>query len=262
MKELLAFGCSNTRGAEAINDYDEGMLVDDVNIQSAYPRHIADLLKCEYRNFAVNGISNQQIATKVFEVIAPLTDVKGKFVIIGWTDDDRLSIVKNPSINFRHAEKNDKLITISHSHVIAHTKAHLGQALTPAEIDHMKSVHDISFDFITGVAERVFSSKSYSDVNFFIKYATTCLLEEKGIPYLTFPTLFYHHNNLYNTFFSTNKHKNNILQHDRDGKIVFNYIKQFKSYGISKSGAHLKAEAHRQAGKYLYEYIINNNLLK
>lgn len=261
MTSLLAFGCSNTRGAEAINDYDIGISSDEINIQHAYPKYVAELLGYNYHNYAKNGISNQEIATCVINTITSHPDTSDIFVLIGWTDDDRLPVVKTPSIDFRYDKKNTNTTTVSHSHIIAYTKSQIGQQLTPAEMDHLKSVRGVSFDFITGVAERIFHSKNYSDINFYIKYATVCFLEEKKIPYLTLPTLYHHNNELYTIFATTQKHKNNILQYSSEGELVFNYIKQFKKYGISKSGAHLKANAHREVGTFLYKHIVNNNLI-
>jgi hypothetical protein len=262
MKTLLAFGCSNTRGAEAINDYDAGLDDDSVNKDYAYPKYIAELLGYEYHNFAINGVSNQQIASKIHETLNTISNIEDIFVLIGWTDDDRMAVVKNPVIDFRRAQKSDEVVTISHSHTVSCTKSYLGQLMTPAEIGHMKSVQNIPLEFIIGVAERIFLSKNFSDINFYIKYAMACFLRESRIPHLTLPTLYNHYNSLYNIFLTTNISKNNILQHDEDGKIAFNFIKKFKSYGIAKSGAHLKADAHRQAGIYLYNYIMDNKLIQ
>jgi hypothetical protein len=262
MKTLLAFGCSNTRGAEAINDYDECLDDESININYAYPKYIAELLGYGYRNFAVNGTSNQEIASKVYETINTLSTVEDIFVLIGWTDDDRIAVVRNPVMNFRHAKKNNGVVTLSHSHTVSCTKSHLGQPMTPAEIDHMQGVHTIPLEFIIGVAERIFLSSNYSDINFCIKYAMACFLKESKIPYLTLPTLYNQYNSLYNIFITTNKNKNNILQHDKDGKEVFNFLKKFKNYGIAKSKAHLKAAAHRQAGIYMYNYINDNKLIQ
>lgn len=263
-KTLLAFGCSNTRGAEAINDYDDGNFDENINKQYAYPKHVAEMLGYNYVNLAVNGISNQQIASEVINTLChqDIYDSNNVFVIIGWTDDDRIAIAKTPSKNFRYSKKSEEITTLSHSYVIAHTKSQLCQSLTPLEKKHIQSTRDLSFDFIAGVAERIFLSKNYSDMNFYVKFATACILEEMKIPYITLPTLYYHYNNLYDLFFLTNKQKNNIQHYKINGEINFNYIAKFKEYGVSKSGAHLKADAHLQAGKYLYNYIVENNLLK
>ncbi len=261
MKTLLAFGCSNTRGAEAIHDYDTKLEDDNININHAYPKYVAELLGYSYHNLAMNGVSNQQIASKVFETLSTISNVEDVFVLIGWTDDDRIAVVNEPCSDFRYAKKSDVTTTISHSHVIACTKAHIGQPMTVTEMDHTKRIRKLPLDFIIGVAERIFLSKNFSDTNFYIKYATACFLEEKKIPYLTLPTLQHHYSSLYNIFYNTGKQKNNIQLFNENGKLVFNYLKRFGEYGVSKSGAHLKAEGHRQAGIFLYDYIVNNNLL-
>jgi hypothetical protein len=262
MKKVLAFGCSNTGGAEAINDYDEGIDDDNINKAYAYPKYIADLLGYGYDNYAENGISNQQIASKVFEVIANTSDIDNIFVVIGWTDDCRIAVSRKQHNNIRSTNNFIEMLTISYSHVVACTKTILKRVVGIHETNRLKDMQDFNAEFIYGIAERIFSTKNYSDTNFFIKYATACFLEEKKIQYLTLPTLCNPYNSLYNAFFNSDKQKNNIQEYNNNGKLSFNFFKRFKAYGVSTSGEHLKAEAHKHVGQYLYDYIINNKIIK
>ncbi len=244
---LIAFGCSNTKGTESIVDYDEGINDTSLNHDTAYPKYLADALGYTYENYAENGISNQEISSKVFEI----TDTRKTniFVVIGWTDDNRIAISKEPQKS--SFTKTSNCCTINSSLVAAHIKHRLGHSLIPRERDNINYTRNISFETIAGLSEHIFSTQGFCDTNFFIKYATTLHLERYKIPFLTLPTIYTPYDVKYNYL----HRKYNITNHDENGQIIFNMLDMYKQYGISSSGVHLKANAHKQLAYFLHDYV-------
>lgn len=270
---LIAFGCSNTAGTEAIHDYDEGDCNWEANYRAAYPRYLADLLEYDYLNYAYPGASNQEIASSVFNYInsSDFAKIRNPFIVVGWTDDNRINVLshrytKTTASHFSSSKPVEDLFlskkspcrTISTATVCSTLKQILAkEKLSIYDRLHLKTMEPITPEAVVAIGQHIFNSPGHNEVNFFIKFATASFLEQCKIPYITLQTLWVPYNFKY---FSLNTDKN-LLPFSKNNLAKFNYLEQFKHLGTSKSQAHLKEPAHKEVGKYLYEYIINNKLI-
>ena len=269
---LIAFGCSNTAGTESINDFGEGEQNIANNYNSAYPKFLADKLGYDYINNAYSGASNQEISSCVFNFIndTEFKKIYNPFILIGWTDDGRINtLIRNTSYDSEKMFFNFKNIidflptaknpcrTLSSASVNASLKILLNKQLTEMEQLHLSNMAPLTPQFVIDLNQHILNSPGFKETNFFAKYATASLLEQKQIPYLTLPTLWFDYNPKYFLLNQTC----NILPFDRHGKVTFLPLVKFKEFGLSKIKAHMKEAGHKELAKYLYNYLTDNKLL-
>ena len=255
---LVAFGCSNTFGAESIEDFDHN---NPDNINHSYAKRLADLLQCKnYYNLAQNGLSNFEITRRIFKELPDIIrkhDADKIFVIVGWTD----YICEYPLL-CKFFPKQFPLTDKERD------------AQPGKDIDTIIKQYPFMEQFLLGIMNYLFRTPSFYIMNTYAKLAAENYLIKNNLKFLTFPTLRSHTitGTLLNyldperdkTFLNSEKilnKKNNIFEHDEEGDYKFSALCSFEQYGISKSGGHLKAAAHEELAKYLYGEIKDRDIL-
>jgi len=277
---LIAFGCSNTFGAESIDDFDHN---NPDNINHSYAKYLSDSLQCKnYYNLAQNGLSNFEITRRIFKELPDIIkkhDAEKIFVIVGWTDYNRLRLYLKHIIPFKEAFR--QIIDICEYPLLC---KFFPKQFKPIDTEVMR---DIGFDvdtvikqypfmeqFLLGVMNYLFRTPSFYIMNTYAKLAAENYLLKENLKFLTLPTLRSHtiSGTILNhldperdkTFINSEKilnKKNNIFEHDEEGVYKFSALESFKQYGISKSGGHLRAAAHEELAKYLYSEIKDRGIL-
>jgi len=274
---LIAFGCSNTYGAEAIVDDDH---MNPENINFSYAKYLSDLLKCKnYINLAANGISNFVISSKVISLLPQYIEKYGKeniFVIIGWTDNNRMRLHLNNIIPFKEA----------HREVFDAGEWPLICKLMPETVNsrvdksHIEKYENLmkKFPYIDrffmGLLRYIFRTPSFYFTNICVKMATEYFLKNNNIKYFAFPSLrsfSIHYNDLVYKDPQRDKYflnaeflldeKHNIYENNKDGTVNFDMLNKFGVFGRSKSGGHLKAAAHKELADFLFKEISSRNIL-
>lgn len=83
--KIVSVGCSFTEGS-------------GVGRINAYTRHLADLMNCDYKNFAESGHSNGYIFRKIIQLINDWNN--DDILIIQWTSPNRQTLVTNEGYSF------------------------------------------------------------------------------------------------------------------------------------------------------------------
>lgn len=274
---LIAFGCSNTHGAESIRDDDH---YNEENINFSYAKYLSDYLKCKnYINLAVCGISNFVISSKIISLLPQYIEKYGReniFVVIGWTDNNRIRLYLNNIIPFKEAYR--EIFDAGEWPLIC--------MLMPESVNnkidksHTKNYYELfkKFPYIEkffmGLLRYIFRTPSFYYANICVKMATEYFLKKNNIKYFAFPTLrshsihykdlIYKDPNLDKFFFDAEfllDEKHNIYENNKDGSCNFDMLNKFGEFGKSKSGGHLKASAHEKLAKYLFDEICSRNIL-
>ena len=277
---LVAFGCSNTFGAESIEDFDHN---NPDNINHSYAKRLADLLQCKnYYNLAQNGLSNFEITRRIFKELPDIIrkhDADKIFVIVGWTDYNRLRLYLKHIIPFKEAFR--QVIDICEYPLLCKffpkqfpLTDKERDAQPGKDIDTIIKQYPFMEQFLLGIMNYLFRTPSFYIMNTYAKLAAENYLIKNNLKFLTFPTLRSHTitGTLLNyldperdkTFLNSEKilnKKNNIFEHDEEGDYKFSALCSFEQYGISKSGGHLKAAAHEELAKYLYGEIKDRDIL-
>jgi hypothetical protein len=277
---LIAFGCSNTRGDEAVSDRNVG--VDEANnIYFAYPYFLSKKLNCiKYYNFARVGASNHEIATSIISHIDRY-DPDKTLIIIGWTDNNRAPVLTYTKRSYKILHKlfetlpvlkklkyyhtyknlvkpnNTKIVTFSKGVVrIIYAKLFGIYQLK----DHEKYAYDTNIrpyfkdEFVTGFAKHVFNTHINDESNDLYRIATEQILNQKRFKYLMLTTM--NTPQPYSCFFSNNyylwKKTNNYIS------LIHEYGSK---YGMAESGVHMKTLAHSKLADFLYTEIKQRNIL-
>jgi hypothetical protein len=274
---LIAFGCSNTYGAEAIRDDDHN---NEENINSSYAKYLSDHLKCKnYINLAECGISNFVISSKVISLLPQYIEKYGReniFVVIGWTDNNRIRLYLNNIIPFKEVYR--EIVDAGEWPLICMLMPESVNNRTDKDLT--KKFYELfkKFPFIDkffmGILKYIFRTPSFYYTNICVKMATEYYLNKYNIKYFTFPTLRSHPIHYKDLIFKDPNldkffidaeflldEKHNIYENNKDGSCNFDMLKKFGEFGKSNSGGHLKASAHKKLAKYLFDEICSRNIL-
>lgn len=290
INKLVAFGCSNTFGAEANNDYEDSL---PDNVFYAYPWYLAqhlDIARDNYFNYAKSGCSNLEIGTTFLRTISSY-DPKETFVVIGWTDDNRIPLsystdrisqislhrvyeqlswqnrIKHTKLYKKYlvqSPKKPKSFTLTQAIVKLIYSKLLQLPETPKNL--LKFNYDyyeknirpyFSNDFIIGVEKHIFNTKNYSQSQLFIKMAVDSFLREKGYSYIMLSTKYVCDRDFINVISAKNYYD------WKEHGIYINIIHEFGvKYGMSQSGNHMKWQAHKKLAEVLYEVIQERKILQ
>jgi hypothetical protein len=272
---LIAFGCSNTFGAESIEDFDHN---NPDNINHSYAKYLSDLLECKnYYNLAENGISNSEITKRIFKELPDMIkkhDSEKILVIVGWTDYNRIRLYLKHIIPFKEAFR--QIIDICEYPLLCKFFPNQFKRTDNEACDIGVIIKQYPFmeQFLLGMMNYLFRTPSFYIMNTYAKLAAENYLIKNNLKFLTFPTLRSHTINdttlnyidpeRDKTFINSEKilsHKNNIFEYDNEGNYKFSALDNFKQHGISKSGGHLKSSAHEALAKYLYSEIKDRDIL-
>lgn len=276
---VIAYGCSNTYGDEAIADYNLNVNCED-NIYFSYPWYIAEQLQCNvtnYFNYAKVGMSNQEIATKVMDTLHN-HDPETTLVLVGWTDDNRLPITTQTEYSYftlkrlynslswklktqiikkyKQLQSKDKLtnnITVAQSLVrLVYLKAlGLSELICkhgPINTDYYenKIAPFFSDDFILGIEKHIFNTENNTNANMLYKKAVDSYLTENKFAYFMFTTKYISDRKFLN-FINTNNYYD-WTEHDNFISIIHEYGTK---YGMSVSNTHMKCSAHKKLAEHL-----------
>jgi len=247
---LVAFGCSHTYGSEAIV---AGDCCSKKNIYFSYAYYLSKKLEIKhYINKARSGASNLEIAYNIVNHLyqSPSPTSNRQIILIGWSGDRRFPIVNN-----------NKILTAM---------------VRDVDSDKSKVVHQIlngrKSEGIFGFIKDHFLFNNKKDIfrflldyyflntdmcvllNVLVKFAVITLLECRGIPYITIPTILYVNHDIYKLFAK----KNNITCYNDDNDIVFDFL-SFKKSTLPK--LHLTSSEHKVFADYLYNFIKENNIM-
>jgi hypothetical protein len=277
---LVAFGCSNTHGDEAVADKNIG--VDkEKNIFFAYPFFLSKKLGCKtYHNYARVGASNHEIATTIISHIDKYTPAK-TFIIIGWTDNNRAPVLSYTKRSYKILQKlfmtlpalkklkyyskyknlispnNTKIVTLSKGVVrIIYAKLFGISQLK----DHEKYAYETNIkpyfkdEFVTGFANHIFNTHINDESNDLYRIAIERILNQKGFKYLMLTTM--STQQPYSCFFS------NCYYLWKKTSNYISIIHEYGSkYGMAESGVHMKTLAHRKLADFLYTEIKRRDIL-
>lgn len=265
---LVAFGCSNTYGNEAL---EAGKTSPD-NIYHAYPYHLCQKLNIpNYRNYSVSGSSNVAIGMKVVDFILNNQHLhKNIFVVIGWSGDNRLTIVK-PGGSESSIRSRDK----STASVIS---GNMNTKTTDQVFDCLGKLQDKVFfnngftkkllfsHYIEkhGVYEKnflqnllrdlltifVFNTEPFIFLNAIVRYGVTQLLHSYNIQYITIPTILHFPHSIYKLLSKSN----NIMCYSDNEDLIFEPEKLFlanKHYGA----CHTSSTGHMKIAEFLYSFM-------
>lgn len=242
---LIAFGCSNTYGTEALVKNDDGIKDKSINNQYAYPKYLADRIGCSYKNLASPGISNIEIASKVMEAVQSpeFSAYADPFIIIGWTEDERIPVISKKNKHFTIGT-GDLSYLLEKDHTL--------------KVPYIFSKKEFDEQFVLNIMEHIYASPFYNKMNFFIKYAVINYLQQNNIKFFTFPTLSYPFDPLYNLLSSPN----NILCHDSIGNPVFDMLEKFLHFCPNYKGYHLHYTSHKALADYLFFELAKRRVIK
>ncbi len=278
---LVAFGCSNTQGDEAVANSNIG-IEKEQNIYYAYPFFLSKKLSCSnYYNFARVGSSNHEIAACILNNINNFDPLK-TFIVIGWTDNNRIPVTTYTTKSYKILQKlygslsllnrlkyreiykqqisntETEVVTLSKGIVrIIYAKLFGIKNLK----NHEKYSYETTFkpffsdNFITGVAKHIFNTQVNDQANDLYKIAVERVLHERSFKYLMLTTL-----GTQDYPFSSYFSKNYFMWEKYDDYVSI--IHEYGSkYGMAESGVHMKALAHSKLADFLYSEILRRNIL-
>jgi hypothetical protein len=254
---LVAFGCSNTYGSEVFGIKDNR----PESIYYAYSYYLSQRLGLSgYQNYAKPDASNFDIGMSVIDFVLNNKQQHNKiFVIIGWTGDNRFTVVdtcgNEKQIRKPHTRNviKDLYDNNPSSIVKACTRFLREYCLTyRTRIDHW-----FFFPLFRDLfAYYVFNTKTIIFLNAAIKYCTIQVLRAFNIPYLSLPTVLYHNHPLY----ELSSQKNNIVCYDKDENVVFEMNEKYKKYKEPNT-AHINRHGHNKFAEELFNYIQEHDLI-
>lgn len=217
-----------------------------------WPGRLAQKLKVsDFFNHATGGGSNDRIFRTTIEYIRGLSPEQcaQTLIVIGWTVVDRREIYLNHDNNWHRWNTNETFsVTLTKPHTL---DAHLIHMLD----DHHK-------DYITTLFSKHERYMSYFNLSF----ALSKILQAMNIRHLFFNALPLHWNifadsdfcQMYEPQLAWQDNDNqNFLPH-RDNMNNFVAVKQFNR----GPGHHPLADGHRAWAEYIYEHLINRNIIK
>jgi hypothetical protein len=288
---LIAFGCSNTQGDEAVADKNIGVNKEH-NIFFAYPFFLSKKLGCKtYHNYAKVGASNYEIAATLLKNLDNY-DPARTFVIIGWSDNNRIPVTTYTSKSYKILHKfystlpflkklqyyniYKKLINVTDTKIATISKAivriayaRLFSATNTKGVDkymtnlkdHEKYAYEtviapyFNDDFILGLAKHVFNTQQNDLTNDLYRIAIESVLSKNGFKYFMLTTTGTY-NHMYPQYLS-----NNYFQWKNSEGFISIVLEYGSKYGMSKSGAHMKALAHSKLADFLYSEIYQRGIL-
>lgn len=254
IKKIIAFGCSNTYGTESQAIEDKNIDV-TINPNFAYPKFLANLLNCDWKNYGVPGVCNQIIARNVLQEIQriPESTYSDILILIGWTNDNRLSVLKKNFAGLFHEKvfKNKKIDSILNDKTYYQTLRRSAYKLGIFSGTNTRTFKDFASDIFL----YYFQSLSHVKVNFYTKYATHKFLEERKLKYIAFPTNPYLNDSDYINLMS----KNFIQRYDSEGNIIFSLLDTF--HKLASNARHLSEQGHKDFAYYLNSELKNRNIL-
>ena len=284
IKKLLAFGCSNTFGAECVQDGDH---THPDNVNHCYPKFLADMLGCTaYHNYAYPGKSNGDIAYRLYQYIghelkANPDQAHELFVVVGWTEANRFPFW----FNIEGSALKEQIITEYIALGLFNREAF--NAFNHKEPPSIKQARDVitrypfAEQFVRGAMLHFFNTPSLIMYNLLIKAGVSNFLEKHKIKFITLPTLASSSINanldhlgdldphVQEQLLLAGKH--NILEYkhaeypNQDGmgdwSYNFNMFATFGKYGVSKAHGHLKPVAHHKLAEYLYNEIKQREII-
>lgn len=270
---LVAFGCSNTYGCEAIGTNRKTFQC----MFNSYPYFLSQKLNLAYRNYAKNGSSNNAIGMSVVDFLLKNPNLHSKiFVVIGWTGDNRMTVL-NPTGHedniSQHGEINESVLIKDIDRKAPNQlfpylsnlcdKIFINSKLTKKLLfsHYIEKYGNDQKDFLRYMLRDllsifVFNTEPYTFTNTAIRYSIIQLLQSCNITYLTLPTITHYPHPLYELFPS----KNNIKCYDTNENMIFDPESMFQAYKYNGAG-HTSVFGHTKIASYLYDYIKEQNIL-
>jgi len=236
MKNLYVNGCSHSAAAEAVNKHawacDDGTLWDmgnaphPDNLAVSYGQHVADALGCDLICEASSGGSNDRTIRTTLDWIENNRDkLSNTFMILQWTTWEREEWFYGSKYWQVNASGTDTV---------------------PIELEDQYKHYVINVDWNIKISD------AHGKI-----WALHCYLKELSVQHLFFSG---------NSTFSdiTNRHKwgkNYIEPYSREHSYNAVLINNNFEY-VNPTSFHFGADAHCFWGKYLLQYINDNNLIK
>lgn len=250
---LVAFGCSHTSGYKSC--VEKLTNVKDT-VYYSYAYYLFQKLKFRnYENYARTGASNIEICSDLNNFIFNKQHLHHRcLVVVGWTGDNRFTIINkdrdDPYCNYIENKYDLKFKNVN----AINPKAL--QSLNDIIRGIRKCTFESMFHIVSDLLDRFYyNTWLCTDNNAMLKYSAVTLLQRYNIQYITFPTILHRYHLLYDLL----PPSNNIRLYTEGGNnINFDMLEKYKCF---VSGHHMNQYGHEALSKYLFKYIIEQQLL-